>query len=109
MSLTTAASLGKMPTTSLRRLISPLRRSRGLVSGMQVLASVVSVARWSVVSGQPGQGSLEHGRWAGRCHIMSCELALVIGRPCDQPGCAARGSVHVVLPPPAPEEGDGSR
>ena len=42
-----------------------------------------------VVSRRPGQGSLEHGRWAGRCHWMSCELALVVGRPCDQPGCAA--------------------
>ena len=42
-----------------------------------------------VVFGQPGQGSSEHGRWAGRCHSMSCELALVVGRPCDPPGCAA--------------------
>ena len=35
---TTASSLGKMPTTSLRRLISPLRRSSGLVSGMPLRA-----------------------------------------------------------------------
>ena len=31
ISRVTAASLGKMPTTSLRRLISPLSRSIGLV------------------------------------------------------------------------------
>jgi hypothetical protein len=34
-SLTMAASLGKMPTTSVRRLISPLRRSRPFVTGMR--------------------------------------------------------------------------
>jgi hypothetical protein len=34
-------------------------------------------------------------RWAGRCHIMTCELALVIGRPCDQPGCAASADPYV--------------
>jgi hypothetical protein len=38
ISLVTAASFGKMPTTLLRRLISPLSRSMGLVSGMPVLA-----------------------------------------------------------------------
>ena len=31
MRRTMASSLGKMPTTSVRRLISPLRRSIGLV------------------------------------------------------------------------------
>ena len=45
MSLTTAASLGKIPTTSARRLISPLSRSSGLVSGMPVWLSVVAAAR----------------------------------------------------------------
>jgi hypothetical protein len=33
-----AAALGKIPTTSVRRLISPLSRSMGFVSGMPVLA-----------------------------------------------------------------------
>src|SRR4051794_22510246 len=32
-----AASFGKMPTTSVLRLISPLRRSSGLVTGMRML------------------------------------------------------------------------
>jgi hypothetical protein len=36
MSRTIAASLGKMPTTSVRRLISPLRRSIGFVTGMML-------------------------------------------------------------------------
>jgi hypothetical protein len=31
-----AASLGKMPTTSLRRLISPLRRSSRFVTGIRI-------------------------------------------------------------------------
>lgn len=36
-----AASLGKMPTTSVRRLISPLRRSSGLVTGMKIAVPVL--------------------------------------------------------------------
>jgi hypothetical protein len=32
----TASSLGKMPTTSVRRLISPLTRSIGFVTGMKI-------------------------------------------------------------------------
>jgi hypothetical protein len=35
------------------------------------------------------RGTWEHAGWAGRCRTMSCELALVFGRPCDLPECAA--------------------
>ena len=37
MRRTMASSFGKLPTTSVRRLISPLRRSIGLVTGMRCL------------------------------------------------------------------------
>jgi hypothetical protein len=43
MRRTMASSLGKMPTTSVRRLISPLRRSIGLVTGMRFLGADVSL------------------------------------------------------------------
>jgi hypothetical protein len=40
--------------------------------------------------GGAGTGVLgEHAGWAGRSRTMSRELALVSGRPCDLPGCAA--------------------
>jgi acetyl-CoA synthetase len=38
---------------------------------------------------EPGQGRWEHAGWAGRSRTMSREVALVSGRPCDLPGCAA--------------------
>jgi hypothetical protein len=38
------ASLGKIPTTSVRRLISPLRRSNGFVTGMTVAVPSGSAA-----------------------------------------------------------------
>jgi hypothetical protein len=34
-------SLGKMPTTSVRRLISPFSRSSGLVTGMKIAVPAV--------------------------------------------------------------------
>jgi hypothetical protein len=45
------------------------------------------VQSWCMVrpSGTRGAGSTSVGR---PIHIMSRELALVAGRPCDQPGCA---------------------
>src|SRR5438874_12911602 len=86
-----ASSLGKMPTTSVRRLISPLRRSNGLVTGMRIAvpsrsagiglvpaygATIRDEGHWEHAS---GQADTHHDR----------ELALVAGRPCDLPGCAA--------------------
>ena len=41
-----AASLGKMPTTLVRRLISPLGRSIGLVSGMKIPALIFRLGSW---------------------------------------------------------------
>jgi hypothetical protein len=45
------------------------------------------IQSWCMVrpSGTRGAGSTSVGR---PIHIMSRELALVAGRPCDQPGCA---------------------
>ena len=85
-----ASSFGKMPTTSVRRLISPLRRSIGLVTGIRFL--VPKSGCGSLVRGvwcdHPGQRRREH-EGAGRpIHTMSCELVLVAGRLCDSPGCA---------------------
>ncbi len=34
-------------------------------------------------------GTGEHFGWAGRFYTMIRELVLVVGRPCDPPGCAA--------------------
>src|SRR5918995_7139267 len=61
-----AASLGKMPTTSVRRLISPLTRSSGLVTGM-MLAALPSPARSRSLrmvrpSGLRGAGSMKRGQ-----------------------------------------------
>jgi hypothetical protein len=50
-----ASALGKMPTTSVRRLISPLRRSSGLVRWI--------FGRWS-----PAFGSLSRGQAFGEAH-----------------------------------------
>lgn len=84
-----AASLGKMPTTSVRRLISPLRRSSGFVTGMKM-----AVPRFGRDAGpgvwcdHPGQRHREH-EGAGRpMYRMSCEFVFVAGRLCDSPGCA---------------------
>ncbi len=87
---TMASSLGKMPTTSVRRLISPLRRSIGFVTGIRfsVPTSGCGAEDRSVWCDHPGQRHREH-EGAGRpMHWMSCELVLVAGRLCDSPGCA---------------------
>jgi hypothetical protein len=57
------------------------KRDRGACS------SGWGVQSWCMVrpSGTRGAGSTSVGR---PIHIMSRELALVAGRPCDQPGCA---------------------
>ncbi len=85
-----ASSLGKMPTTSVLRLISPLRRSIGLVTGIRSAVPMFGcdfVDR-GVWFDYPGQRHREH-EGAGRpMHTMSCELVLVAGRLCDSPGCA---------------------
>jgi len=87
---TMASSFGKMPTTSVRRLISPLRRSIGLVTGIRSAVPMFGcdfVDR-GVWCDHPGQRHREH-EGAGRpMHTMSCELVLVAGRLCDSPGCA---------------------
>jgi hypothetical protein len=79
-----------MPTTSVRRLISSLRRSIGLVTGMRCLGANVLPRRptpWRMVR-PSGQRHREH-EGAGRpIHTMSRELELVAGRLCDSPGCA---------------------
>jgi len=89
-SLTIAASLGKMPTTSVRRLISPLRRSIGLVTGIRFLVPMLCCDHRArgIWCDHPGRRHQEH-EGAGRpMHTMSCELLLVAGRLCDSPGCA---------------------
>lgn len=93
MRRTIASSLGKMPATSVRRLISPLRRSMGLVTGMRCLGANVPPrcsTSWRMVR-PSGQTHREHG--AGKpTHTMSRELELVAGRLCDSPGCAERAN-----------------
>ena len=85
-----ASSLGKMPTTSVRRLISPLRRSmrvgnRYEIFGADVWLRFLDRGVWC---DHPGQRHREH-EGAGRpIHSMSCELVLVAGRLCNSPGCA---------------------
>jgi len=53
-----AAWFGKMPTTSVLRLISPFSRSSGFVSGMPVLASVVFACAWMRSLWATGTGEL---------------------------------------------------
>jgi hypothetical protein len=50
-----AASLGKMPTTSVRRLISPFSRSGGLVE-------------WSLLQSSLGEAHVGHDVGLGRVH-----------------------------------------
>ncbi|MBB4397189.1 hypothetical protein GGD62_006322 [Bradyrhizobium sp. ERR14] len=90
MRRTMASSLGKMPTTSVRRLISPLRRSIGLVTGMRCLGAYVPAAVFYIVAYGATIGTEAPGaRSAGRpMYSMSRELELVAGRLCDSPGCA---------------------
>jgi len=45
-----ASSLGEMPTTSVRHLISPLRRSIGFVTGMRCLGAHVPAAMFYIVA-----------------------------------------------------------
>jgi hypothetical protein len=89
MSRVMAASFGKMPTTSVR-LISPMRRSSGLVTGMRMAGADVRLGskrsrRMVRPSGTEAPGARSVGR---PMYSMSCELALVAGRLCDSPGCA---------------------
>ena len=68
-----ASSFGKMPTTSVRRLISPLTRSIGLVTGMKmaVPTSGCSYLSCGVWCDHPGRRHREH-EGAGRpLHMMS--------------------------------------
>jgi hypothetical protein len=84
------ASLGKIPTTSVRRLISPLRRSSGFVTGMKMAVPRFGQDACSGVwCDHPGQRHREHESAGRPMHSMSCELVLVAGRLCDSPGCAA--------------------
>jgi hypothetical protein len=58
---------GKMPTTSVRRLISPLTRSIGLVTGMKIAVPTGSVGigwfrRMVRPSGTRGAGSTKSGQ-----------------------------------------------
>lgn len=86
-----ASSFGKMRTTSVRRLISPLRRSIGLVTGMIMTVPPVPAGneRLSAYGATIRDRGTESTPSAGRpIYWMSCELALVAGRPCDLTGCA---------------------
>ena len=80
-----------MPTTLVRRLISPFRRSSGLVIGMKIAVPAGSAGIGVV----PADGATIRDEGAGSTlsgqadDIISRELALVAGRPCDLPGCAA--------------------
>jgi hypothetical protein len=44
------------------------------------------------------KGHREHALWVGRRRMMSCELVLVAGRPCDLPGCAVSAECHPLAP-----------
>src|SRR3954453_8202882 len=69
MRRTMASSLGKIPTTSVRRLISPLRRSIGVVTGMRFLGANVPLrcsGSWRMVR-PSGQRHREHDVRTGRC------------------------------------------
>jgi len=64
------ASLGKMPTTSARRLTSLLRRSSGLVTGMKIAvparsAGIILVPAYGATIRD--EGHRERAKWAGRC------------------------------------------
>ena len=85
-----ASSLGKMPTTSVRRLISPLRRSIGLVTGMRWLGANVPlrcsyIVAYGATIGTEAPGARRCGR---PTRTMSRELELLSGCLCDSPGCA---------------------
>jgi hypothetical protein len=68
--------------------------SIGLVPGMKVggcLALSVWLAGqvvWSYGVTVRDRGILGERAWAGRWCTVGCEPALVVGRPCDSPGCA---------------------
>jgi hypothetical protein len=97
-----ASSLGKMPTTSVRRLISPLRRSIGLVTGM--IMTVPSGPRWryeifGVWCDHPGQGHREHAK-CGQADVFDELRARVSSWPPLRPARLRRerGSVGVASP-----------
>jgi hypothetical protein len=62
-----------------------------LVTGMIITGATVSLPEQYRVYGETirDRGAWEHVEWAGRSYTMSRELVLVVGRPCDPPGCAA--------------------
>lgn len=85
-----ASSLGKILTTSVLRLISPLRCSIGLITGMKISVPMTGCGFQDrgVWCDYPGRRHREH-EGAGRpIHTMSRELVLVAGRLCDSAGCA---------------------
>jgi hypothetical protein len=100
MSLRAASSLGNCPLVLIALRSLRLSASMAFVSGMkgarchrgsatgpfQLLSAsgLVSTVR---PSGSRGVGS-ERG-WAGRSYTLRFERELVLGRPCDLPGCAS--------------------
>jgi hypothetical protein len=67
-------------------------RSSGLVTGMMIaVCSRLVGANPALAYGAiiRDEGHWEHVKVGRPFHKMSCELALVAGRPCDLPGCAA--------------------
>src|SRR4051794_21873909 len=96
-----ASSLGKMPTTSVRRLISPLSRSSGLVTGMKIAV----LTRSAGACGFPAYGATirdeghrEHV--SGQADVHHEPRARVSSWPPLRPTRlrCERGSVVVVLP-----------
>jgi len=67
------------------------RLSMALVTGMisvgAVLSSPVNRVYVTTIRDKGHRGSTNE--WAGPSYTMSRELELVVGRPCDPPGCAA--------------------
>src|SRR5258708_29928915 len=96
-----ASSLGKMPTTSVRRLISPLSRSSGLVTGMRIAVP----ARSAGIGLVPAYGATirDEGHWehaSGHGDTHPEPRARVSSSPPLRPTRlrCERGSLVVVLP-----------
>ena len=86
-----ASSPGKWPRVRTARLSFEFSASIAFVTGMRVGGAKVSATtqRCGIWCDHPGQRHREHESAGRPMYSMSCELALVGGRLCDSPGCAA--------------------
>ena len=92
ISFVAASSVGKCPRVLMILRTRAWTLSRVFVTGMISAVPVVPAGVLAYGATIRDRGTGEHVRGQAGNRTMSCELELVVGRPCDPPGCAARAN-----------------